>query len=379
MNILKYITEILKAETEVSVNGFGTFRKNRIAGRFDHESGTFLPPTTTLSFDHEDTHSDKLENYISEKEAIDLDVAKTAIEEFSTSTLNKLQSGETISLGDFGKLSYENNAVHFSPGSIEELDDDFFGFPTYQEDNKELSSNEEPTTSVTENNTEVEDLSSKESQTIDNISAVEDIETVTPDSEEKTAETDITKAEETNIPVSEPATTAYSADSTDSQNEFYEEEYEQPKNNFVKWLIIVFILAVIAVLLFMAKPDLWEKITGNNKLDTISVYQPITVDTNTIDTINNAIVIGDSLSNEVVKKDSITFEVIVSAEKNQDRIDKIVTNYEKLGYKVKILPGKIYTKISVGSYSTSKEALDSLDSARKKLKNPEAYVYPHHN
>ncbi|RYE53387.1 MAG: hypothetical protein EOP48_14525 [Sphingobacteriales bacterium] len=72
-----------------------------------------------------------------------------------------------------------------------------------------------------------------------------------------------------------------------------------------------------------------------------------------------------------------TYEIVVSAEKNKERINRMILNYNKLGFQVKVIPGKQVQKISVASFTDRAVALDSLEGVKKKLNNPDAYIYTH--
>lgn len=383
MNISKYVGHYLQSENEVSVRGLGSFRKNRIAGRFDHESGSFLPPSSTLIYTSEESDSLKFDTYVASQEHITIEEASRSIEDFSKETLTKLNNGERVEIEDLGSLFKDENNIGFESKS--ESEDDFFGFPIIESQNLDETSSQKieysPIQEVDNIEEEIQegapsddqeiiqeihdvakdDLASDEATKEPNIS---EIETVIP-SQSSTEEIVIPSSEETIAPAQ-----------TDTYTEQLEEEpvyEEENKSGFLKWVIILFILLVGIALAYMAKPELFERFTNQPQ----SIEEPIV---NSIDTI-----VPDSLLDtiapivtpqEVVLQGTTTYEIVVSAEKKQSRIDQIVSNFEKMGYKVKVLPGKTIKKISVGSYLTHEEARDSLEVVRKKLNNPEAYIYP---
>lgn len=347
MNVLNYIVEHLKSETEVSVLGLGTFSKNKIAGRYDHVLESFLPPSITLSFSEALTDADAFSKFISVHENIELEEAKNEIQNFSNSVLIQLSENKKVSLEGLGTFEQIDHQIVFTPTAHTDLDDDFFGFPVYSEETSEIETH---------------------------IEAIVEEEIVKHKIEEETE----SKEAPSVVPEIETPESNYTTD----QETLVEEEVEDTassNNSWVKWILVIVILGIAATLFFMAKPEIWNQlIQKNQETEQPTVENPTKPDTlaTTIDT--NTLKIDTPIAPPLVEK-TTTYEVVVSAERRQDRIDKLVANYEKLGYKVKVLPGKTLKKISVGSYSTSKEALDSLEIVRIKLKNPEAYVYPLNN
>ncbi|WP_448635674.1 HU domain-containing protein [Pedobacter panaciterrae] len=67
MDILSYLTELIKTRKEVGISGLGTFYKKKSPGRYDVETHSFLPPSYTLAFAEENRESQSLIAYISKK------------------------------------------------------------------------------------------------------------------------------------------------------------------------------------------------------------------------------------------------------------------------------------------------------------------------
>lgn len=365
MNISKYVSEYLQLENIASLRGLGSFRKNKITGRFDHESGSFLPPSTEILFQLQEQDSDAFEQYIAEKENISSEEAQEHVKAFSVESLNSLEKGEAVSLEGVGQLKQEGDALILIIDLLS-TPDEFFGYPILPADDHAAEGTTQ--TQAAMNAPESQELNPEiEENPVNTEQDIHDIETVIPDTE-KEIEPENEVISEPKIPQSDTASSLVHSEQRE------EEEAENSSKGWLRWLIIFFVLGVLVALLYMAKPDLFNGFQ-NNKDTTENTIVNVPADSLKQDSLNNALAQDTMAASPVVLTDTITYEIVVSAEKRPERIEQIVSSYEKMGYKVKVLPGNRLKKISVGSYSSRKEANDSLQVVKRKINIPGIYIF----
>ncbi|HEX8608939.1 MAG TPA: hypothetical protein VF679_09915 [Pedobacter sp.] len=151
MDILSYLTDLLKTEKEVGIEELGTFFRVKIPGRYDVENHSFIPPKYTLNFKSEVQETSRLTNYISAKRDISTESAKHYIGLFKEDINRQLAVSNEADLDTLGALvSVGNNLVLKEQGSLN-LGFNFYGLPNIStkgqvNDARSLSNGETKTT-----------------------------------------------------------------------------------------------------------------------------------------------------------------------------------------------------------------------------------------
>ncbi|MHA4896562.1 hypothetical protein ACXZ1K_17550 [Pedobacter sp. PWIIR3] len=218
MDISSYLKVLLKTQKEVGVAGLGTFFKKKIAGRYDSESHSFIPPNYLLSFTTDVSEDTLLRDYICKKRNISAESADYFINGFAQDINGQIDQHEKAILAELGTITKNNGEWIIEKTENESADFGFYGLPPISE-------------SVAEANTEVNDEIDYPSQTQDT-SELEDqlieeepqkifeSETFTPETSIEDTTGQKTSSHET---TTEDLTTLESDD-----QEVYEEISEQP-------------------------------------------------------------------------------------------------------------------------------------------------------
>ncbi|WEK20302.1 MAG: SPOR domain-containing protein [Candidatus Pedobacter colombiensis] len=140
MDILSYLTTLIKTHKEVGIPGLGTIYKRKSPGRYDIDTHSFLPPSYTLSFTSDLKEQTLLTDLISKKKNISVDAATYFVEQFSQNILDELSGHQESDFGDLGTFSTTMGSLTFIPKQESNLGFDFYGLPTVKAD---LSSKEE--------------------------------------------------------------------------------------------------------------------------------------------------------------------------------------------------------------------------------------------
>jgi len=177
---------------------------------------------------------------------------------------------------------------------------------------------------------------------------------------------------------------------------------EEPKSIWPKVLIIIFILLVIGGILYLVKPELFNREaepntlppalvdTPKTEIDTAKAKQDSIAKTDSILKANQVSTQVDSVKKPLVAKPNVVYENTESSVKNAGTVtfDVIAASYETIhgaeryikavknvGITAKIvkMPGK-RQNISIGSFNTQKEAEEQKDILQKKLKGKGFYV-----
>jgi len=134
MDILSYLTELIKTRKEVGISGLGTFYKKKSPGRYDVETHSFLPPSYTLAFIEELREPQSLITYISKKRSISTEAATYYIDQFAEGTLKQLTETQRADFGEMGILMGTPGSLAFNPKDELSFGFDFYGLPPLKEE-----------------------------------------------------------------------------------------------------------------------------------------------------------------------------------------------------------------------------------------------------
>lgn len=134
MDILIYLSELLRQQDSVGVTDLGTFYKKKFAGRYDKEKQSFFPPGYTLEFTAVLKEQDLLSDYIAEKRNISKDSAAYYISKFVEETNTKLELENEAEFENIGRLFFtEHEGLSFEPSQSITLGSKYFGLPNVKE------------------------------------------------------------------------------------------------------------------------------------------------------------------------------------------------------------------------------------------------------
>ncbi|MEJ7558532.1 MAG: hypothetical protein WKF66_09515 [Pedobacter sp.] len=148
MDILSYLTDLLKTKKEVGIEGLGTFVKVKVPGRYDMESHSFIPPKHTLSFKDEVSETSNLIIYLSERGNIAAESAKHYIGLFKEDIRRQLAVSNEADLDSLGILTYRENSLILKEQGSPDLGSDYYGLPKLSTTEKETSSSDAETSSL---------------------------------------------------------------------------------------------------------------------------------------------------------------------------------------------------------------------------------------
>ncbi|MFA4871241.1 MAG: SPOR domain-containing protein [Pedobacter sp.] len=448
MDILSYLTTLIKTHKEVGIPGLGTIYKKKSPGRYDINTHSFLPPSYTLSFTSDLKEQRLLSELISKNKNISIDSSTYFVEQFSQNILDELAGHQESDFGDLGTFSTASGSLTFIPKQDSNLGFDFYGLPQLKADpdtdtvkvleepvkeeaevvkSGELEGVEEvPERTETPETVEVpvevpieEDLHLTEEQLeLENNNA--DLSDGTEDNDEQPVYEEIAevvqpKATTSSLPVVEtpenivedvidtpivqpvvnidkPEEVHFSLDYTS------EEKTGMPA--YLKVILALVILAVLAAVLYLAKPDIFDGLFKK----TAATQQPIIVPENkpVIENIEqerlDSIAHADSLriSNEkaILAADSardsmaavkpatpataaptFTYEIIAASLRDQKEGDKFLADMKARGIPAKVadMPGR-RVKITIGSFTNEEAAKKELEVLKKTTRIPGIYV-----
>lgn len=130
MDILSYLTTLIKTHKEVGIPGLGTIYKRKSPGRYDIDTHSFLPPSYSLSFTSDLKEQTLLTNLISKQKNISVDAATYFVEQFAQNILDELSGHQESDFGDLGTFSTTTGSLTFIPKQESNLGFDFYGLPT---------------------------------------------------------------------------------------------------------------------------------------------------------------------------------------------------------------------------------------------------------
>lgn len=130
MDILSYLTTLIKTHKEVGIPGLGTIYKRKSPGRYDIDTHSFLPPSYSLSFTSDLKEQTLLTDLISKQKNISVDAATYFVEQFAQNILDELSGHQESDFGDLGTFSTTTGSLTFIPKQESNLGFDFYGLPT---------------------------------------------------------------------------------------------------------------------------------------------------------------------------------------------------------------------------------------------------------
>lgn len=354
MDILLYLSELLKQQTSVGIADLGTFYKKKFAGRYDKEKQSFLPPGYTLQFTASLREENLLPDFIAANRNISKESAEYYISQFVEETNKKLEVEHEAILENIGRLFYtEHEGLSFEPVNNINYGSEFFGLPNVAEaqlvdepqkvslieKNLEPSANkneEEIFEEIAEAPTHIEEDKKTEGKifpVIENIELdeVKDDLRHTLSHNEGSQIVDI-EHEEVKIPASEEQKTYINLNEDDVTKQyiseapdFIKEQHAEHPNRFGHapladeitpgeeksvwtkvWIGVVILIVTVAIIYF-AKPDLFSK---SDKV--VAKPTTIVIDTTKTEKIDSAKIKQDSIA----KTDSI-----LKANQIQSKID----------------------------------------------------------
>lgn len=148
MEISQHIKKLLVSNERVILKDFGAFITKQVSARFDKETGTMKPPYKTVIFDSsikEDEGS--LSEYIATQEGFTQNASEELINEFVKTVKNKLSSGQTVDFKELGTFKQaQGGEVEFAFSSENNLLPDSFGLTEVSiSDKKDVTSSNEKT------------------------------------------------------------------------------------------------------------------------------------------------------------------------------------------------------------------------------------------
>ena len=414
MDLKSYLLELIATQKIIGINAFGTLYKNKIPGRYDFETHSFLPPKYEISFTTGLKEDETLANFISEKKNISVESANYYINAFVENIQTQLTDHQQADFSPFGELKLIDDQIVFEPSKTFEISFDFYGLPrvaaTVEEnliledtettediESEEKAESEEKTEDIEPeekaedaepeekvefivHETKGEDTESRPEQdeqpVYDEIADVNDIQTIN-EIEEKL---DVEKKEDTDTvpfgitdPLWKPTVIhPYNYDDDDDENT------GRGKRIFFKTLLVLFIIAIAGAVVYFFYPDVFSSMKEHLDSNQIENKTMVMIDSNLNSKIDSPIT--DSVKNTPiltnVVKDSLIYEVIGSAMKTQRKADEVILTLSKRGIsakKMEAMPGKLI-KISLGTFTNFKLAKKLQDSLKIKLRNPEIYI-----
>ncbi|WP_124584810.1 SPOR domain-containing protein [Pedobacter sp. KBW06] len=143
MDMLAYLTELIKTRKEVGIPGLGTIYKKKSPGRYDAETHSFLPPSYVLDFSSELREQALLIAHICKKRNISPDAANYYVDQFSDEIKKQLEEQKEASLYPLGTLYGSPETISFKPVNNQNFGFDFYGLPPVKEEADLLAQPEE--------------------------------------------------------------------------------------------------------------------------------------------------------------------------------------------------------------------------------------------
>ncbi len=151
MDILSYLTTLIKTHKEVGIPGLGTIYKKKSPGRYDIATHSFLPPSYSLAFTSDLNEQTLLTGMITRKKNISIDAATYFVEQFSQNVLDELSSHQESDFGEIGTFSTAAGSLVFIPKEERNFGFEFYGLPTLKD-----GPDEEETLQVSEEQIQLE-------------------------------------------------------------------------------------------------------------------------------------------------------------------------------------------------------------------------------
>ena len=148
MDMLAYLTELIKTRKEVGIPGLGTIYKKKSPGRYDAETHSFLPPSYVLDFSSEVREQALLIAHICKKRNISADAASYYVDQFSDEIKRQLQEHSEASFYPLGTLYGSMETLSFKPVNDQNFGFDFYGLPPVKEEAGLAAEQEMPASST---------------------------------------------------------------------------------------------------------------------------------------------------------------------------------------------------------------------------------------
>jgi len=387
MDILSYLTEIIKTRKEVGIPGLGTFYKRKSPGRYNADTHSFLAPSYTLDFTDELKEQTILKDFISKKANIATDNASFYIDQFSRDIKEQLEKGEKVKLGELGVLEPGLDGFTFSPKHESNIGFDFYGMPDIKEE--PLPAEDHPQHDKPTADEKQQETADKDEQPVyEEISEVQIAEKVKPiitietpeGMEEEPAELPEPKTVENIWKFEEPATPELQ----------YEPEIINEERSgmpaYLKFILVVSVIVIASIVVYMLKPELFKKSVNNNSpIDNSSLTVP-DKKTDTAAYADSIVLASpkqviplDSLKDSVLTQQpdtAISYEIIAASLLNKKEAENFLAEMERRGIPAKIadMPGK-RIKISIGTFTDEETANTQLKLLKNTTKIPGIYIY----
>lgn len=134
MDMLSYLTVLIKTRKEVGIPGLGTIYKKKSPGRYDAATHSFLPPSFVLDFNTEVLEHSLLIDHICKQRNISPDSASYFIEKFVEEIKKQLEEHQEASLTPLGTLFQSSGTLSFKPLNDQNFGFDFYGLPPVKEE-----------------------------------------------------------------------------------------------------------------------------------------------------------------------------------------------------------------------------------------------------
>ncbi|WP_410220986.1 SPOR domain-containing protein [Pedobacter sp.] len=438
MDILQYLLELLQSHKEVGIDGLGTIYKQKTPGRYDVDTHMFLPPSYILAFTPEVKEDENLLNYVKAKRNISADSARYFIAQFVSDIHKNLEQKSEFKLEGIGKLSNQNGTIDFSPESSLNTGFDYYALPAIPEnmDPEERPTANAPVeekcdTDLSDENNMLARTDPTPEEVKSEDTAHIPIDALSEPAEEPVhakSPTETTPAQEevfeeiSEAPLNTQPKTEIK-EGFSNQIETVEKSYEEIENELANdfdkafeqkqsdisypenepagsgsglkiFLIILLVLLVLGAIAYFVKPNLFNLSKNNTQsVSTLPEHQGKVAQTQA-DSLSLADSIMRAAHQAGLKvepsKDTLkvttqtkplqptTYEVIGAAFATQKEVDDFIRNMKNKGIDAKVIPampGKIYKKVSIASYSNIDSAKKDLKELRVKFKNPELYIF----
>ncbi|MCJ0743928.1 HU domain-containing protein [Pedobacter montanisoli] len=178
-----------------------------------------------------------------------------------------------------------------------------------------------------------------------------------------------------------------------SGTDYTEDEPVKSGSGLKIFFIILLVLLLLGAIAYFVRPDLFNFSKNNKPVGTLPAHQGKAVQTQA-DSLSLADSIMRAAHQAGLKvepsKDTLkvttqvkplqltTYEVIGAAFATQKEVDDFIHTMKNKGIDAKVIPampGKIYKKVSIASYSNIDSAKKDLKELRAKFKNPELYIF----
>ncbi|WP_316793846.1 SPOR domain-containing protein [Pedobacter frigoris] len=424
MEILSYLTELVKTRKEVGIPGVGTFYKKKSPGRYDADTHSFLPPSYTLDFTLEVREHESLASYVSLQKNISFESASYHVDQFSETIQKHLSEHKTADFAEIGKLSIKDNHLVFDAKGESNIGFESYGLPSFKEEINEPFADHQTADDIPQvteeqliledHNADLSDGSGNfdethhEEKDIDEQETYEEISEIKPEVQSiiptpsaliETPEGLDDTEEESKKPFyttsADPGSVwTFNQNSTSSPKKetITEEPVENNDTKPTSYLKIILALAGVILLVLIAlyffKPEVFKGVTekkpdhsvdstSNKKIEGLKRDSLASVDslkkiippTNTL---------KDSVKAISVPIDTaISYEIIAASLLNKKEADRFLQDMKRKGIPAKVadMPGK-RVKISIGTFTDEVTAKNELERLRETTKIPGIYIYP---